>query len=146
MDSVAIRKFSDEYEDSFIDSRCETDETDALPSGDYQLRPAQWSNRYFNVWSAIPAPFVVSLGKTTNYVGAKESLSDRASVSIVLDDIRRAPFAYARFFSVMGFLMFMLSLLLYSFFQVQLFNPVLAAFGEIGSLLAGLLVQTSLAV
>lgn len=69
---------------------------------------------------------------------------DSHSVRLVLEQIKKAPVAYFRFISVIAFLGFVFSLVFYLVFKTILFNPLLAVFGVLGSLLTVLLVEASL--
>lgn len=83
---------------------------------------------------------------TIPHSGSRPGISgpDSHSVRLVLEQIKKAPIAYFRFISVIAFLGFVFSLVFYLAFKTILFNPLLAVFGALGSLLTVLLVEASL--
>lgn len=148
MTRSAMHKFPDEeeYRDILVELPCDALGTDGPSIDDYTLRSNQWEKWYARRWRTVSSPFPVPSTPVARHLVAEDSSEGAASLRIILEDVRRSPFAYFRFVSVVSFLMFGLSVILYSFFHVLLFNPVVAVFGAIGSFLITLLVQASLAI
>lgn len=147
MAGAALHDYSEEKElmpNDFCSVAGETEGMTIAASGNYGFRHENWPETY-PVASAV-APFIVPSQSITKNGAARDHLSNKTSMGIVLDDIRRAPFAYFRFATLVSFLLFVLSLSLYLSFHVLLLNPIFAVFGAIGSLLTALLVQASLIV
>ncbi len=145
MATLAIQRYPDEYDDMVVRPPCEQDET-VLRFRQYYKYDLPWitvraeghgGTRFPDAVSAIQNLMIDQ--RTTTLLRA-----DRTSVGVVIDDIKRAPFAYFRFLSIVSFLLFTLSLGFYSLLGVMLFNPVLALFGAFGSLLTSILVEASL--
>jgi hypothetical protein len=125
MASIAVRHYSEDYDDMVVAPTCDVDESGLAVAAIPVL------------WPSVPH---------VNVRFGADSLLETHSIRLVFDNIKRAPIAYFRFMSTIGFVLFTFSLLFYLVFGTIVFNPLLAVFGAFGALLTLLLVEASLLV
>ena len=128
----------EDYEDIVVTDRFDVDEIGLSTHGDYLIGPRQHSPRYYG-HNVVTIPVLSAVSPQLPTVEAQ-------SLSLVLRHIKRAPVAYLRFMSILAFMTFVASLIFYLAFQTVLFNPLLAVFGALGSLLTLGLVEATLLV
>jgi hypothetical protein len=136
MASPAIRDYSDDYDDIVVahHPHHDLDDLNILIPEDYPLDPIEIVSAFHENDVPIPGLSHARL----------DLRPDSHSVRLVLEQIKKAPVAYFRFISVTAFLGFVFSLVFYLAFKTILFNPLLAVFGALASLLTVLLVEASL--
>jgi len=146
MASLAIRHYSDDYDDIVVSPPCHLDDSGLSAHGEYVVKMVPWSAGYSENQTVVAIPLLYPSAHRAKVSSGAGSLVDSHSIRLVFENIKGAPIAYFRFMSAIGFLLFAFSVLFYLIFGTILFNPLLAVFGALGALLTVLLVEASLLI